>query len=99
MNEIQFNHIIKRDGSIVPFTSIRITNAIYRAAIAAGERDRAMAEALTKRVLQLMKSEIKSDTPSVEEAQDIIEKVLIEAGQVKISKAFILYRDERARKR
>ena len=34
MSEIQF--VVKRNGSVVPFTPERISNAIYRAAVAVG---------------------------------------------------------------
>ena len=34
MNTI--THVIKRTGAVVPFTPERITNAIYRAAVAVG---------------------------------------------------------------
>jgi len=37
--------------------------------------------------------------PSVEDIQDIVEKVLIENGHARVAKAYILYRDERNRSR
>jgi uridine kinase len=39
------------------------------------------------------------DPPTIEIIQDMVERVLIEAGHVKVAKAFILYRNERALKR
>ena len=36
---------------------------------------------------------------SAEEIQDTVEKVLIEAGHAKVAKAYILYREDRARRR
>jgi uridine kinase len=38
-------------------------------------------------------------TPHIEEIQDIVEKVLIENAHAKVAKAYILYREERARQR
>ena len=35
--------------------------------------------------------------PTVEEIQDLVEKVLIENGHARVAKAYILYRDERSR--
>ena len=32
----KLTHVIKRDGTVVPFTPERIANAIYRAAVAVG---------------------------------------------------------------
>ena len=39
-------HVVKRTSAVVPFNKDRITNAIYRAAVAVGGRDRATAEGL-----------------------------------------------------
>lgn len=98
MFETKISHVIKRDGTIVPFTSLRITNAIYRAANATGGRDRNMAELLTQKVLKLLeKTHGDVSYPHVEQVQDAIEKTLIENGKAVTAKAFILYRNERAR--
>lgn len=96
----ELEHIIKRDGRTVPFTKIRITNAIFRAAVAVGERDRDEADRLADKVIdQLGRMSWAESNPSVEEIQDIVEKVLIENGKTKIVKAYILYRAERTHKR
>lgn len=96
----KFNSVVKRDGSIVEFTPQRITNAIYRAAVAVGGRDKHTAEALTAKVCQLLDEQTpKDEIPTVEQIQDIVEKVLIEEGHAKVAKAFILYRAERAKLR
>ncbi len=34
--ELKITHVIKRTGAVVPFNAERITNAIYRAAVAVG---------------------------------------------------------------
>ncbi|HUV15334.1 MAG TPA: ATP cone domain-containing protein [Pelolinea sp.] len=96
----RFDYVIKRSGVKVPFTPQRITNAIYRAAVAVGGRDRETAEKLTIKVIQnLEKSLPDGHIPHVEEVQDAVEKILIENAHAKVAKAFILYRDERARMR
>src|SRR5512136_2451511 len=92
--------VTKRDGRVVPFTQERITNAIYRAAVAVGGRDKKTAERLSDQVVVLMEEKFTPDkTPSVEQIQDIVEKVLIENGHARTAKAYILYRDERNRRR
>ncbi len=93
--------VIKRSGAVVPFNRERITNAIYRAAVAVGGRDRATAEALTDKVIRGLEQSCatKDDIPTVEEIQDIVEKVLIENGHARTAKAYILYRQERAMRR
>ena len=93
-------HVIKRTGAVVPFNANRITNAIYRAAVAVGGRDRATAERLTDQVIRLLEDTIPPDQqPTVEQIQDTVEKVLIENGHAKVAKAYILYREERSRRR
>ena len=92
--------VVKRDGAIVPFTPQRITNAIYRAAVAVGGRDKQTAEKLTEYVVRVLESTTpKGEIPTVEQIQDIVEKVLIEEGHARVAKAYILYRAERARLR
>lgn len=96
----RITHVVKRTGAVVPFTPERITNAIYRAAVAVGGRDRTTAEGLTDQVIRLLEAGIPpSRYPTVEEIQDTVEKVLIENGHARVAKAYILYRDERARHR
>ena len=96
----QIHQVIKRTGAIVPFNPDRITNAIYRAAVAVGGRDRRTAEALTQQVIRLLEDNgSPGQIPTVEEIQDAVEKVLIENGHAQVAKAYILYRDERARAR
>src|SRR5512138_3012993 len=92
--------VVKRSGTVVPFNPERITNAIYRAAVAVGGRDRSIAEELSQQVVKLLEENTpEGHIPTVEEVQDAAEKVLIENGHAKVAKAFILYRDERARVR
>jgi uridine kinase len=92
--------VVKRSGAVVPFTPERITNAIYRAAVAVGGRDRTTAEQLSSQVVDILEKETPpGHTPTIEEIQDIVEKVLIKNGHAKVAKHYILYRDERARRR
>jgi len=96
----KLTHVIKRTGAVVPFTRERITNAIYRAAVAVGGRDRSIAERLTDQVVAALEEVTpEGQHPTVEEVQDVVERVLIEAGYADTAKAYILYRDERARRR
>ena len=95
-----FTSVVKRDGSIVDFTPQRITNAIYRAAVAVGGRDKRTAEKLSEKVCRVLEGQTPpGEIPTVEQIQDIVEKVLIEEGHAKVAKAYILYRAERAKLR
>jgi uridine kinase len=92
--------VVKRTGAVVPFNRDRIANAIYRAAVAVGGRDRALAERLADEVVSVLERELAPDeSPTVEGIQDVVERVLIKNGYARTAKAFILYRDERARRR
>jgi uridine kinase len=92
--------VVKRSGDIVCFTPERITNAIYRSAVSVGGRDRNTAENLSKQVVEILENTTPNNgIPTIEEIQDIVEKVLIENGHAKVAKEYILYRDERTRKR
>ena len=98
MSEI--THVVKRTGAVVPFNKARITNAIYQAAVAVGGRDRDRAEGLADQVLAALEDQTPAGhTPTVEEIQDVVEKVLIENGHAMTAKAYILYRQDRARAR
>jgi uridine kinase len=92
--------VVKRSGAVVPFNPERITNAIFRAAVAVGGRDRATAEKLSQQVVEYLESQLQPGrTPTVEEVQDAVEKILIENGHAKVAKAYILYREERSQAR
>ena len=92
--------VIKRNGTVAPFNPERITNAIYRAAVAVGGRDRSIAERLTRQVVQVLEQNATlQDPPAVEGIQDVVEKVLIENGHARTAKAYILYRYEQSRRR
>ena len=90
----------KRDGRVVPFNQTKIADAIFKAAQAVGGQDREMAQELASVVtLFLERNYEAADTPTIEEIQDMVEKVLIETGHARTAKAYILYRDKRARLR
>ncbi len=96
----RITHVVKRTGAIVPFNKDRITNAIYRAAVAVGGRDRSLAERLADQVVEILERDTPEGViPHIEDIQNIVEKVLIENGHARTAKAYILYRDERARAR
>lgn len=85
----------KRDGKLEPFDPERITNAIWKAAKAVGGSDRQQAKKLTDDVLAELKSRFGDDgCPTVEEIQDLVEKMLIENGHAQTAKAYILYRKQ-----
>ena len=89
--------IEKRDGRIVDFDQEKITNAIFKAVLAVGGKDRERAKFLSDQVVkELEKRYGEKKIPTVEEIQDIVEKILIEHGHAKTAKAYILYRQKKA---
>ena len=99
-SEGRITRIIKRTGEIVPLDQEKIVNAIYKAAASVGGHDRQLAQRLSDKVVAMLNRCFPPETtPAVEEIQDIVEKVLIENGHARTAKAYILYRDHRARLR
>jgi ribonucleoside-diphosphate reductase alpha chain len=90
--------IQKRDGRIVDFDQEKITEAIWKAAQNVGGKNRKLAEKISKQVSSLLEVFFKDETkiPTVEQIQDLVEKILIEDGHAKTAKAFILYREKHA---
>lgn len=87
--------ILKRDSTVQPFDIQKITNAIYKAAVAVGGDDHELAEKLSSEVVQNLDDRFVGRRPHVEDVQDMVEKVLIKNGHAKTAKAFILYREKR----
>lgn len=93
--------IVKRDGRKVSFNEDKISNAIRKALISAHPDDKStsqyeedLVEKLTRRVVSDIEKQ-NLEEPSVENTQDIIEKVLIQDGMASEAKNFILYRQNR----
>lgn len=91
--------IKKRDGREVAFDIEKIANAIYQAAASVGGHDYDEAMKLAEMVVKEISSTIIGRIPSVEEVQDMVERVLIEEGHAKTAKSFILYRAQRTQER
>ena len=87
---------VKRDGRSADFNLDKITHAIYKAANALGGRNADMARELAEQVEREVEANCPG-TPTVEQIQDTVERVLIENGHARTAKEFILYRAERTR--
>ncbi len=96
-SNLKISQIRKRDGRIVPFDREKITSAIFRAIVATGGRDHAVAETLSAHVVEMLDEKYGAEAiPAVEDVQDVVERVLVENGQAKVAKAYIIYRQKRA---
>lgn len=92
-------NILKRDGRVVEFNIAKIENAISKAMNAVGERELKTAKKLAHAVEEEINEIFAEKSPSVEEIQDIVEKVLMKKGYEEAAKAYILYRDKRSKVR
>lgn len=91
-------NVIKRDGKIVEFNSDKIKQAITKAA----ERVNEMSEADVNRITEIVVNKCErsnSDQISVEQIQDLVEDTLLKSKFNKTAKSYILYREERSRRR
>jgi len=93
------SHIVKRDGRTVAYDLTKIAGAITKA-FEASHTTRGHEEAmrLAERVGTMLEAD-GNNAPTVEQIQDAVEAVLIEAGYVRTARAYILYRGERTRAR
>ena len=89
------SEIKKRDGNVVKFKKSKIASAIFKAASSVGGKDIEEAAKLADKVVIDLEKQTQG-IPTVEQLQDLVEKVLIEAGHAKTSKAYIVYRQKRA---
>lgn len=91
--------IKKRDGRTVHFDINKIASAMEKAFEATvGKKDYAICLNLAQEVSNKFEAE-GITSPSVEQIQDSVERVLIDHGYVRTAKAYILYRAERTRVR
>ncbi len=86
--------IIKRDGRVVEYDPIKITNAIWAAAKASGGADFNRAVYLTRVVETALINKYPDKIASVEQVQDQVEKTLVKSGHYKTAKAYIIYRKQ-----
>ena len=96
---LPFENITKRDGTLAPFDSTRIFNAINKAGTTTGEFGDQESWLLTAQVLKVLKHKFAESLPTIEQVQDVVEQVLISANYFATAKSYILYRDQRNRMR
>ena len=96
---IAIDSVTKRDGTLAPFDSNKIYNAIKKAGESTGEFGESESWLLTCQVLKVLKHKFSESLPTIEHIQDIVEQVLISANYFATAKAYILYRDQRNRAR
>jgi len=99
--------LIRRDGSVTPFDQNKIAVALTKAFLAvegssaaASRRIHETVAELTDRVVTaLLRRADSGRTFHIEEVQDQVELALMRAEHQKVARAYVLYREERARER
>lgn len=91
--------IQKRNGAIVDFEPEKIRLAIGKAAAAVGNHQEGLSDLVAKEVMFDLEEQYGGAIPSVEQTQDIVERILIRYDYADIAKAYILYREKRRESR
>ena len=89
--------IIKRDGAEMPFDADRIAKALAKAGRATGEFAVDEAELLTQRSLKVLRHRFAGSAPTVEQVQDVVEQMLLDANHTRTFRAYVTYREQRHR--
>lgn len=93
--------IIKRDGVEQEFNKNKIEQAVIKAFVAVDGEETEYAKQKAKNIAEYIEKEIAAATKQygVEDVQDMVESGLMSTKRKDVAKAYIKYRDERARKR
>ena len=99
--------VIKRNGTVVPYTDDKITVAITKAFLAveggtaaASSRIHETVARLTEQVSATFKRRMPSGgTIHIEEIQDQVELALMRSGEQKVARDYVIYRESRAQAR
>jgi ribonucleoside-diphosphate reductase alpha chain len=107
--DLRYSHykIIRRNGAVVAFEPSKISVAMTKAFIAvdggqgaASARVREVVARLTNDVVNaLLRRQPESGTFHIEDIQDQVELALMRSGEHDVARAYVLYREDRARER
>ncbi|GAB6106622.1 ribonucleoside triphosphate reductase [Fusibacter bizertensis] len=89
------NQVTKREGQLETFNAKKIMEAIEKAFI---ETEAVLNHNIDHLVTETV-DKLERGTVHIEEIQDAVEKTLMENGYYEVAKAYILYREEHAKKR
>jgi ribonucleoside-diphosphate reductase alpha chain len=99
--------IIKRNGTVVPYTADKISVAMTKAFLAveggtaaASPRIRELVQELADQMTATFKRRMPSGgTLHIEEIQDQVELALMRSGEQKVARSYVLYREQRSQER
>ena len=92
-------HLVKRDGSVKPFDAAKITAAIAKAGKATGEFGEKRAQEMCETLVIPKIKSLNLVTPNIEQVQDAVEHALFDSGYFATLRAYIVYREQRAKSR
>lgn len=92
-------HLVKRDGSVKPFDAAKITAAIAKAGKATGEFGEKRAQEMCETLVIPKIKSLNLVTPNIEQVQDAVEHALFDSGYFSTLRAYIVYREQRAKSR
>ncbi|WP_418848011.1 ribonucleoside triphosphate reductase [Parasutterella sp.] len=92
-------YVIKRDGTVKDFDISKIAAALEKAGKATGEFDAATANRITHIEVMNRLAQQNVATPTIEQIQDAVENALFDTGFRKTIRAYIVYREHRAKAR
>ena len=92
-------YIEKRDGRLVPFNKKKIITAILKSFIAVDGEVSTYAIEKANKIADFIEKKIQEQQLNVEQIQDLVEKGLMSTKRKDVAKAYITYREERARVR
>jgi len=91
-----YRPVVKRDGRVVPFDELRIVRAVEKAGAATGVAlDPGVVE---RQILAPIRRRARAQSLHIEQIQDMVEEGLMKSYP-QVARAYILYREERARLR
>ena len=100
-------HVIRRNNTVSRFDPIKITVAMTKAFLAvegntaaASRRVHEIVDELTRQVVAALTRRVDAERAlHIEDIQDQVELVLMRGGHHKVARAYVLYREERAKER
>jgi ribonucleoside-diphosphate reductase alpha chain len=100
-------HVIKRNGTVTGFDNTRIANAILKAFLAvegngaiASDRIHEVVQQLTNNITRALNHRWNNDgVIHIENVQDLVELELMRAGEQKVARSYVLYREQRSQER
>lgn len=99
---VKIEYIIKRNSAKVPYDKKKIESVVNKSMKAVGFGTQSQAKKVTNDVHEKLlefKSKDAEFIPTVEGVQDLVEEALMKNDLYQVAKAYILYREERNRKR